>query len=278
MVTADFDDANSYLVIWQQFDDLSNLDSVNVYSRLETEANFSKIGAVKITETGPTYYKDVTASTIAPTVYAITLLDSSGIESALSPWHQPAILDYTGNGFVRWTRYKIENQISTSFIIGYDLKTDPSGLNLWSTVASYQPFDSTGSDFTYTGFPQPQMSYCLFTQLPSCDFQTKANINRSRSNIKQQFSNASASLGEISNINNLMHVTQNPVSDELKLEFTFENSLTDIIITSNNGKQLINQKINGKSVSIDVSQLASGIYFVSTIIDGNTLNKRFIKK
>ena len=57
MVTADFQLAESYIVIWEPFADISAIDSVFIYRKEGTETSFTKVGAVDVTLDSETIFK-----------------------------------------------------------------------------------------------------------------------------------------------------------------------------------------------------------------------------
>lgn len=270
MVTADFVTGEDYIVIWEPFADNSGLDSVIVYRQQGTETVFSKIGSVKIGENENTHYTDVNANTMDSTKYAISILDSSGVESPRSLYHQPVLLDYFGAGQLDWTPYYIEDQIDDSYIYGYIFKRDISGLGFFEQLL-WQ--DTTGYiDGQY--LLEPNSRYLVDTQLPNCNF-TKANINTSRSNIKQQFSNASVGIDEKKI---LVSIQPNPAQDELTIHYSQALSNATVWICDIEGNQVYKNQSNGDHLTISIQGLSSGSYFINTLNNGRVSTVKFIKQ
>src|SRR5690606_20015229 len=88
LVTADFEEAQDFIVVWEPFADQTNMDSVLIYRKAGTESTFTRVGAVDIGPEEQTYYRDQTANTMDSAKYAIAILDSAGNIGPLSPWHQ----------------------------------------------------------------------------------------------------------------------------------------------------------------------------------------------
>ena len=280
MVTADYQDAESYLVIWVEFTDVSNIDSIYIYRQKGIETVFTKIGAVDVTLTSPTYFIDNSANTRDTTKYAISYLNASGVETARSAWHQAVVMDYnevTGMGYLTWTKYKKEDQTDESYIFSYECKMDETGLGMQQSMAVMM-----NNEFAWTDQSadlHPNASYELLVSLPDCNVMTKANINTSRSNIKNQQSNAyiedHLSLSVLSGTK--FTLAPNPTVDNLTV--TMEESIKGKAWISNaKGENIVGILIDGKSVSFDTTLLSSGVYFLSIESKGVVTSKKFIKK
>jgi len=283
MVTADFQTSENYMVIWEEFADVSNIDSIFIYRKKGIETVFTKIGAVDVTLTSPTYFVDNNAHTMDTTKYAISYLYISGGESARSPWHQAVVMDYNdsaGLGELTWTKYRKEDQINEDYIFSYECRMDESGLGNYETMSIMMNYQVNWTDQAFALHPNAR--YEVLVTLPTCNVVTKANINTSRSNIKNQQSNASIIAEEeaagIAKINGVKYtLAPNPVVNELTV--TTEELINGKVWISNvNGENLVENTLNGNSISFDTSLFASGIYFISIESNGVVTSKKFIKK
>lgn len=282
MVSADYQIGDKYMVIWEVISDISNIDSVIVYRQEGVETVFTKVGAVDVTASSPTIFVDQDANTLIKTKYAITYLYNSGIESSLSSWHQASVLDYEQGstpGELLWTKYQKEDQVDESYIFSYECFWDQTGLGVFGSSATFMNYDTQWIDPNYSS--NPNSKYVLEVSLPTCDVITKSNINTSRSNIKNQQSNATILDEETSGILGLQGTTYsispNPASDIVTI--TAEKALTGNVWISNLKGQVFNtQLIEGTSVEFEISTLPSGAYFVNLENDGVVSSKKFIKK
>jgi len=77
-------------------------------------------------------------------------------------------------------------------------------------------------------------------------------------------------------------VYPNPGTDNLNLLFEVQGEKAAVIeVTDLSGKEIMNENAtigNGKIVTLDVSTLAQGLYFVKVVSDGNTSLVKFIKQ
>lgn len=277
LVSADFQTGENYLIFWEQFADLTNLDSVIIYRKQETETAFTKIGAVDIEQNAPTYFADVNANTIVLSKYAISTLDSSGSETALSPWHQPMVLNFVddGSGKIDWTKYKKEDQSDESYIVSYQYFIDEAGIGAFQYFGTVMNYDTMAFDTQFSAHPNSK--YYVEASLPTCSIQTKANINTSRSNIKQQFSNASAGIPSISKSSISFELSPNPASDYITVELG-KPTIGKLSITDLNGRVLKSIHLIGDFYTISIDDMANGHYFVNIEQNGVVSSKKFIKK
>lgn len=278
MVSADTTTGLDYTVYWEQPADISNLDSVIIYRQLGMASGFFRIGAVKVGVSNPTHFKDINANTIAFSRYAIAFKDNSNSEGPLSLWHQPVVFDYssTGGGEWLWTQYEIENQLNPSYISEYRCLLDINGTGNFSLLGTAQNNESTWIESNWTS--QPTWHYVLETVLPGCTYIEKANINTSRSNIKQQFTNAEAGITETSLTAVLFEILNNPVSDNLTVVFNDDLKNATVWVSGMNGAQYNKSNLTGNEFKMSVSELSQGVYFFNVLVDSVISTKRFIKK
>lgn len=274
MVTADYNNADSYMIIWETFTDMTNLDSVFVYRWTPADPQFIKIGSVDISNEAPTYFTDLNANLLDENRYSISYLDSSGIETARSEYHQPSVLDFDPtNGMISWSTYEKEYSSTPDHIISYELQMDESGLNIWESFSILMNYDNQFTDQAFTDHPNAR--YELLVSLDNCDFQTKANIHKSRSNIKNQFSNASATIQEQTNPIEFS-ISPNPANSNLDVVIENKQAAT-INITTIDGKVVHTSEINNGKTQIDIHNLNDGVYFVILQQDDKKSSQKLIK-
>lgn len=277
MVSADFTNGEDYIVFWEQPADISNLDSVIIYRQQGQETVFTRVGAVEVGPTLPTKFTDSNANTMDTTKYSIAFKTTVGVELPMSPWHQAVVYDYSGqgNGIWIWTAYKKEGQVDPSYITEYRCMLQMPGapyVNIGSmsnTTLSWT--DANWASHT-DGF------YVIETELPTCTINEKANINTSRSNIKQQITNAEAGINESSLKGTMFTFANNPVQSDLLVEFEQEMQQAKVWVSSVNGQQVSRITVTGKSVQLNVSDLSQGVYLFNVEVNGVITTKRFVKQ
>lgn len=277
MVTADFETGTKYVIYWEQFDNIANIDSVYIYRRQGVESVFTKVGGVDVGLEESTYFVDESANTMDTTKYAIATLDNLGNVSSFSPWHQAVVYDYSpnGNGFWTWTPYKKENQIDVSYIGGYECLLDMSGTGAYTSIGQVANTQLYWTDVNFESHTDGY--YVIQAELPLCQFVERADINTSRSNIKQQYTNAEAGLNETYLQGVTFEISPNPSTQEITIEFGEELVNAKMAITNLNGEQLLLVNVSGTQTTLKVDEWASGVYFLNIYSKGVVTTQKFIK-
>lgn len=271
LVSADYIDGTNYIVSWEKPLDTTGLDSVYIYRMVGTEPNFTKVGSKAMEELS--IFKDVTSNTMDTTKYKISFVDIAGNESALSPWHQAVVLDYSAETLF-WTKYKKENQVDETYIVSYECLRDQTGLGAYASMGIWD-WAGTNSWTDQAALANPESTYYVEVVLPSC-YISKANINTSRSNIKKQYTNAEAGISE-SIASSYLHIFPNPVNEVLgiKIHPSFLNSTYSIIDL--NGNNVQTGVVGNSDLTIDISSLAKGAYYFNAESANQVVSKLFVK-
>ncbi|MGZ4075607.1 MAG: hypothetical protein ACXVDZ_18820, partial [Bacteroidia bacterium] len=148
MVTCDNLSINN-IIYWDKTG-LTHVDSFIIY-RETSPAVYSKIGAVS--NDSLSQYTDTARSigpangdpNIASYRYKIRILDSCGVYSAMSPYHNTIYIVDDGLGDFSWSiPYGIEG--SSSPVINYVLLCDTAGVGVWGPVSTVLGADTIASD------------------------------------------------------------------------------------------------------------------------------------
>ena len=279
MVTADFDTAEKYIVIWEKPAVTAGIDSVLIYRKKGVENNFTLVGSRSMQDDF-SFFIDESSSTMVSSWYRITYLYDSGIESPPSPWHHPVVLDYL-DGMLVWTLYEKEDQADETWVSGYVCMRDETGLGVYTTMGEWET--ASGSTQTQWYDTEAQSSqdfvYQMAMDLPACDI-TKANINTSRSNIKRQISNedeeAQAGISAMDlNINFVL--SPNPAQENIRIELDEKLVGSDFAITNSTGKIMNSGQLLLNEQQFNIDQFEAGVYFFTVRFEGKNFSRTFIK-
>jgi hypothetical protein len=104
------DSASTYnIIIWER-PISTEIDSFYVYREV-TQGNYQRIGTLPYTADGR--FDDYNANpNVTSYRYRISALDTCGVESPLSPFHNTIHLQQLGNGNLLWSHYGIEGQVN----------------------------------------------------------------------------------------------------------------------------------------------------------------------
>jgi len=272
IVSADYLDGEHYVVAWSKPVDPSLYDSVFIYRKEGLQSVFSKVGSQPMSALS--MYKDLTSSTIDSTKYKISFLDLAGNETALSPWHQASILDYNA-GTLLWTKYKREDVLDQSYISTYECIRDQTGIGAYTSMGIWDPLGVT-SWFDQEALSTTNSTYFIEIEFISSCYLSKANINTSRSNIKQQFPNSEAGLNEL-NSEIQIQISPNPIESDLNIQFDGKLFGLPFTILNSQGTEVMKGNVTSAKMTIDMKDFSKGTYFISVETTEKVIAKIFIK-
>jgi hypothetical protein len=242
-----------------------DIDHFNVYREDATNI-YTPIGSVPFA--GLSEYHDYGANPNVTTKrYKISAVDTCGVESALSPYHNTIYVTYSGNGQYNWNLYTIEG--GSNPVTNYLLMRDDVGNDTWAQVASTAGTQGTLNDPNFASYPTGRWRVETAWSI-TCN-PTRGAINTSRSNIKSPSSVGLQSFTD----NGAVSIYPNPASDMVTVSFAGAPD-TKISIYDAIGKLVYetNVKAGQEEVQINTSAFESGIYMLQ-LSNGKG---KFIKK
>ncbi|HRG01295.1 MAG TPA: T9SS type A sorting domain-containing protein [Bacteroidia bacterium] len=214
--------------------------------------------------------------------YKLQLRDSCGNYSALSPYHNTFFFNAIPNtGNFIWNSYSVENLTLTP-VSTCNLLRDNLGTNTWTVVGNCAGTQTNISDPAFASFPNAlwRIDGLGFNCNPT--YKTAVQINKSKSNVKNNFNVPGGSFTSI-NANELISsvsIAPNPSTTDLTVYFSnTQNLKTEFVITDLLGKVVfIKEVIEGNNITISVNNLTNGIYFIKIQQGKNSVTKKFIKE
>lgn len=280
MVSADSVFANN-IITWEKTI-ASKIDSFIIYREVSTSV-YKRIGAKKYSEYSQ--FIDTVRSVgpangdpnISSYRYKLQLRDSCGNYSALSPYHNSVYFYTNTTGTYLWNAYTIEGQgtpVST-----YDLFRDNLATGTWTLVGSCAGSQTSLNDPAYLSYPNAlwRVDANGFNCNPS--YRTSQQLNKSKSNVKNNFNliptNITTNILAAS-----IDISPNPATTALLVNFKNDiTTFTKISITDVLGKTVSESAMTeGKTSSVNVSELETGIYFIKIEQGKYTIVKKFIKE
>ena len=163
-------------IIWKK-PHTTLIDSFYIYREVTTNV-YSKIAAVSYDSAG--LYQDYGANPNSTYYsYKISVLDTCGVESPLSPYHSTIHLANLGNGNLLWNLYNIEN--SSNPVISYNVYKDTYGNGNFVAIGLVPGTNTTFTDVNYNAFPNAAYVVDVNWGIYCGDFQ---DVNTTRSNIR----------------------------------------------------------------------------------------------
>lgn len=272
MVSADYINSENYIVFWEASTVAPEADSVIIYRKTTSDVDFVRVGSVK---TGAaTYFVDENVDTKFATKYVIAFKDATGGLSAFSLWHQPFVFDYAGNGNFSNIPYLRQDQ---QIPILYNIMVDETGLGFFTQAGELSTTDVTDW-FDDMYIDRPEAYYMVEVIHETCSIDTKADINTSRSNIKQQVATAALEISEIQKEIIEFDIFPNPVeNNELSFKLKQNMQNADYWITDATGRIILKDRIQSPTTTLNISNFSKGFYTITIHSNGSVTTKNWVK-
>lgn len=265
------DDMSTHnIIFWDKTNFIATgIDSFKIY-REDVSNIYTHIGSVAFDSLSE--YHDFGADPNVTTKrYKLSMIDTCGIESGLSPYHNTIYITYSGLGQYNWNpQYLIEG--SPSPVTQYLLFRDDNSTGTFNQVASTAGTQFQINDPAFASFPNG--SWRVETDWSISCLATRGAINTSRSNIKSPTS--VIGLNEVKN-----HIgfsfSPNPATEQIVVR-TNENKNTFFIEVYNMlGQKVLEKSSDAKETILDVSSLNAGSYFIKVQSEKGTSTQKLIK-
>ena len=265
-------------IIWQK-NGVSNVDSFKVY-RVQTASIDTLIGTVSADDLGR--FVDFTANpNVTSYTYKLSALDLCGNEGPKSLAHQTIHLQTVVTGTIQatldWNLYvgaPVDN---------YRVLRDTNNSGTWTTlINTLAPNVTSYSDFTIPPGTNTVRYRVDVLWVNTCDPSLKTmntTYNTTKSNTKDfAVDGEPTNIKNVQEILNTISVYPNPTKDEFTINTQKSFANTEVQVINQLGAILKVKNSNyTNSTSIDMSDLASGVYFINIKTPIGTINKRIIK-
>jgi hypothetical protein len=267
MVTVDSMSTHN-IVYWDKTNFIgTGIDSFRIY-REDVTNIYTYIGAVPFDSLSE--YHDYAANPNVTTKrYKMSVVDTCGIESALSPYHNTIYITYSGGGQYNWNpQYTIEN--SPNPVTQYLLMRDDNSTGTWAQIASTAGTQFLINDPAFASYPNG--SWRVETSWSISCTPTRGAINTSRSNIKVNSVGVKAATASAA-----FSIYPNPANNQVTVEIaSFSEGNTFVELVDVLGQTLLSQAVSKNRVSLDVSRFAEGVYFIRLVNGTTSLSKKII--
>lgn len=248
------------MIIWEKADKYAT-DSFFIYRSDSQDSNYIQVAALG--RDSLSAWEDISAYPDSISYrYKISLRDTCGNTSDLSPFHQTILLTALGQGNFSWTPYVIEND---SLAISYDLYRDDLSNGNWQLLTRVSDTMTIASDTAFALYPNA--SYKVVVTLPySCNPTRVANTISSNILVHPNLTGISSvqALSEIK-------MSPNPVIDRLRISGL--KASEDISATNLLGQSIYSSTTSRDALEIDTQNWRAGIYLIK--ISSGSANKTF---
>jgi hypothetical protein len=283
MVTVDSASQNN-IIFWDKINYQSS-DTFIIYRDISNN-NYQRIGSVPFDSISQ--FVDTVGSLFAangdPNVsswrYKLSVKDSCGNESALSPYHQSLFIQNSGANFI-WNQYQIQGQsIPVSSLFNYVVYRDDFSNGSWQPIQTLSASSTAYTDPNFNIF-QNIASWRVETNWTiSCD-PSRGVINTTRSNIRNIVSPVSDGIDELSlsGVSIFPNPTQNNFNIYIKSK---EDTKINLEFYDVRGRQIMNTQrmlTSGRNTeTFDISSIAAGVYFVQVKVGEKVYRTKLVKE
>jgi hypothetical protein len=276
MVTVD--SASTHNIVYWDKSAFANaaIDSFRIYREIST-GTYGIVGTVHYNALSE--FHDYGANPNVTTYrYKISALDSCGLESQVSLYHNTVFIVYSGGGQYNWNPgYTIEP--ATNPVGNYLLMRDDNNVGLWHQVQSTSGSQNTIADPNYSLYPNANWQVVTSWTLSCTPTLRQSNgtlgaIVKSKSNISN---NRPLS---VKNVENGFSIFPNPTNGNFSISFTNANTgKTSVKVISALGQEVYNETFiqSNEKHNVDLSKYENGIYLVQITTNSSTVVKRIVK-
>ncbi len=263
------------IIIWDKAG-LSLVDHFNIYR--EDVATLYNLIALVPFDSLSEYHDYATDPNVTTKRYKISSVDSCGVESAMSKYHNTIYVTSSGNGQYNWNLYLIEP--ATNPVTNFLLMRDDNATGAWHQVGSTAGTQQTLNDPAYASFPNADWRVetswgisCESTfRLPEQN-SIQGIIVKSKSNIK---TNRMIGL-KPDNIINEFLMFPNPANEQVQIKIPANKNGSTIEVYNTLGQKVLGKTTQALETSVDVTLLQAGTYFVKVKNENGSSTKKLIK-
>lgn len=204
--------------------------------------------------------------------YKLATLDTAGIESALSPFHQTMFLTVSTVGDMFWSWYKIENAANpVSFFNCY---RDDDGDGDYQVINVLAGNEQTWMDNDIGLYPNARYVIDVDWSI-SCDA-SRENVNTTRSNLDVRVAPSGIEEALVDQID----IYPNPSDGPVFLRIPSELKPTAYVLWSNLGavsySESFPQMYAGEQITMEIPKAAAGMYLLEIQTDAGSITKKVI--
>lgn len=240
------------IIIWEK-QPTNLIDSFNIY-REATNNVYTKIASVPYDSLSE--YHDYNANPNTTSYrYKLSTVDTCGVESALSVFHNTIHLQYLGMGNFQWTFYQIQPGINP--VISFNVYRDNFNNGNFSQIGFVSGSNATFTDVSYSSFPDA--NYVVDVNWGISCTPSRA-VNTTRSNKRPLKENLWLSVADVSNPG--ISISPNPVKGRFTVKHGDDFVITKATLCNAIGQKVFTENHPSPKPEFNVEGLPAGVYFL----------------
>lgn len=270
LVTVDTSSTHN-IIVWEK-PITQEIDSFLVY-RMYADSMYYHVGSVHYDSLSIFHDYDAAANPNTDAHrYKMSTLDTAGVESALSDYHQTMHLTVTTAGDMLWSWYKIEG--SANPVSFFNCYRDDDGTGDFQVINVLAGNEQTWVDNDIALYPSAR--YVIDVDWSISCSASRENVNTTRSNLDERV--APAGINEA--LVEAVQVYPNPSNGPISVQIPAELRATGYVLWSELGavsySQSLTQYLSGDRILVYIPSLASGMYLLEVVTEVGSITKKVI--
>lgn len=264
------------IVVWEK-PITAEIDSFLIY-RMFTDSMYYEVGSVHYDSLSIFHDIDVAADpNTSAHRYKMSTLDTAGVESALSDYHQTMHLQVTTAGEMLWSWYKIEG--SSNPVSFFNCYRDNDGTGDFTIVNVADGTIQAWTDSDYGLYPSSR--YVVDVDWTISCSASRENVETSRSNLDERVA-ANPALGVDEALAEQVEVYPNPSNGPINVRIPTQLEATGYIVWSELGavsyQQSLPKNIYNNQQIVNIPSVAPGLYLVEILTATGSVTKKVVVK
>lgn len=271
LVTVDTSSTHN-IVVWEK-PSTTAIDSFLVY-RMFSDSTYQQVGAVAYDSLSVFHDYDAAADpNVAPHRYKLATLDTAGVVSAQSDYHQTMHLTVSTAGDMLWSWYKIEN--ASNPVTTFNCYRDDDGTGSFQLINTLTGTEQEWNDGDIDLYPNARYVVDVDWNI-SCS-PSRENVNTTRSNLDER---VAAPSGIEEAVLEKVLVYPNPSNGPIHVQIPSEVNPTAYVLWSELGAvsygESLTQYLRGNQVTIDIPSVAAGLYLLEIQTPVGSITKKVL--
>lgn len=259
------------IVVWEK-PITAEIDSFLIY-RMFSDSLYYEVGSVHYDSLSIFHDYDAAANpNTSAHRYKMSTLDTAGVESALSDYHQTMHLTVSTVGDMFWSWYKIEN--ASNPVSFFNCYRDDDGTGNFQVVNVADGNIQAWNDGDFGLYPNSR--YVVDVDWTISCSASRENVNTSRSNLDERVAPAGIDEALAAQI----EVYPNPSNGPINLRIPTQLEATGYIVWSELGavsyEQSLQKNIYDNQLVVNVPSVAPGLYLVEILTASGSVTKKVV--
>jgi uncharacterized delta-60 repeat protein len=262
------DSSTHNIILWEK-PATTLIDSFFIYRETTTNV-YTKIGATAYDSLSQ--FHDYAANPNATSYrYKLSVRDTCGAESALSPYHRTIHLQHLGNGNFQWTFYQIET--ASNPVNSFNMNRDPFDNGNFFPIGLIPGTNATFTDLNASSFPDAVYVIDVNWNISCTPTRT---VNTTRSNIRRPSAIDTTWVNIEPVLEETLRIYPNPAGEKVHIMLPQIKGNHHLQLFNSLGQIVWQKHQEHSEETIDVRLLPKGIYLLAVETEAGLWRKKIV--